>query len=201
MLYYVLPATQASLLQYGQAHADNVSGNGAMIIEVILTLSAMVQMYLSSDKDAALGSAMLYLLVETVCKALWVPYLEWWYRGNPEQLKAEKKLLELRIVYEAVGEKMCIMVGPFIAHTLAPALQNDDDDEYERNTPSELAEIAGIFLLMEEVVDALGLVIMARFRIYALRVRPQLSMRNVVLLGVTIADIYGANKMAVLALK
>ena len=104
-------------------------------------------------------------------------------------------------MHEAVGEKMCIMIGPFIAHTLAPALQNDDDDEYERNTPTELAEIAGIFLLMEEVVDALGLVIMARFRIYALRVRPQLSARVVLLLGVMTGTAFCAAKMAVLALQ
>ena len=42
---------------------------------------------------------------------------------------------------------------------------------------------------------------MARFRIYALRVRPQLSMRSAVFLGLTICLVYGAGKMAVLTLR
>ena len=139
----------------------------------------------------------MYLLVEVAGKALWVPYIERHHRNDPERLKTEKKTLELRLVYEAIGEKMCIMTGPFIAIALAPTMQGDDDDAHFM-TPSELAEVGTWYLAMEEVVDALVLVMMARFNIYALRVRPTLSARVTLNQGLLCSCIFGFIKMGAL---
>ena len=124
-----------------------------------------------------------------------------YYQGDPEQLKKEKKLLELRVVYEAVAEKSQIMVGPVLAHLLNEATKKvkDDDDAAAKNMkPGMLFEIMGIYLGAEEAVDMLGLVIMARFSIYALRVRPQVRARNTLMLGLLMACAYGFIKMAAL---
>lgn len=177
-LYHTMPMAQNLMIKYGQAHVDRVSGEVATAVETSLTQAAVTMMFQSSTSSAALGSALLYLLVEVAIKAMWVPYLEWYYSNDPETLKTEKKFLEVRIVYEAVGEKICIMIGPFFAYALSQAVRSDDGgDDDDTATPSELAEIAGVYLAMEEVVDMLGLVVMASRSIYALRVRPQLSLR------------------------
>ena len=70
------------------------------------------------------------------------------------------------------------MVGPVFAYALSQTVQSDDDGAADAAaTPSELAQIAGIYLAMEELVDMLGLVVLARFNIYALRVRPHLGVQ------------------------
>ena len=145
----------------------------------------------------------MYLLVEVTAKALYKPYIEWYYSNDPEGLAKEKRLLEVRVVNEAIGEKMCIMMGPFIAHALGPALRRGlDDDDHVQTTPGELAEIGGTYLLMEEMVDALVIVLLARYSIYALRVRPQLSMRSaLIMLGWLTSCIFGFMKMAALGLQ
>ena len=96
---------QKSLITYGQAHVDRVSDEMATGVETALTQAAVTMMFQSSSRSAALGSALVYLLVEVTIKATWVPYLEWYYSNDPQALKTEKKFLEVRIVYEAVGEK------------------------------------------------------------------------------------------------
>ena len=173
-------------------------GGAATATEVVLTQSATTMMYLSESKSTALTSAGVYLLVELTAKALWKPYIEWYYSNDPEGLAKEKRLLEVRVVNEAIGEKVCIMMGPFLAHALGPALRRGLDDDHIQTTPGELAEIGGTYLLMEEVVDALVIVLLARHSIYALRVRPQMSVRSSVTLGWLTSCVFGWMKMAAL---
>ena len=64
--------------------------------------------------------------------------------------------------------------------------------------PGELAEIACIYLAMEEIVDMLTLVMWAKHGIYALRVRPQPSLRSTLYFSLGAACVYGFLKMAAL---
>ena len=141
------------------------------------------------------------MLAEVAGEATWVPYLEYHYRNNPEGLAKEKKFLEMRLVGEAIGEKLCIMTGPLTAFALNQAMRRhiDDDEEQAAPTPGELAEIAAIYLAMEEVVDMLTLVLMVTCSIYALRVRPQMSVRTCIFQGLVMSCCYGFLKMAALA--
>ena len=196
----MMPIMEPALVkQGGQEYADRVMGDTATSFEVILTQSATTMMYMSESKSTALASASVYLLVEVTAKALYKPYIEWYYSNDAEGLAKEKRLLEVRVVNEAIGEKMCIMMGPFLAHALGPALRRGcDDDDHVQTTPGELAEIGGTYLLMEEMVDALVIVLLARYSINALRVRPRLSVRSSLVLGLLTSGVFGFMKMAAL---
>mgnify|MGYP006903299709 CR=1 FL=1 len=200
-LYYLLPIVEPGLLKFGgRQYADRIMGDTTTSYECIVTQTPIVLMFLSSDKSTALSSAALYLLVEITVKACWLPYLEWHYRGDPEGLAREKKFLELRLVGEAIGEKMCIMTGPITAYALNQAMRHHaGDDDMTTATPAELAENMGIYLAMEEMVDMLTLVMMAKYGIYALRVHPKLSVRMLLFQGLAMACGYGFTKMAALA--
>ena len=89
-------------------------------------------------------------------------------------------------MHEAIGEKMCIMAGPFCAYAINLTLHADDDNS--KNPRSDkLLEIAGVYFAIEEVVDMLGFIMMASYGIHALRVRPQVRPRNTLVLGLLIA--------------
>lgn len=101
-------------------------------------------------------------------------------------------------VSEAIGEKMCIIAGPFCAYAIDVSLRNDDDDDSKELRSDELLEIATVYFAMKEVVDMLGLVVVASYGIYAPRVKPHMRARNKLVIGFLTACIYGFVKIAAL---
>ena len=98
----------------------------------------------------------------------------------------------LRFMGFAIGTRMTVIrlpSGGLLLHSPVPV-----DDRLA----GELAEIGGTYLLMEEMVDALVIVLLARYSIYALRVRPQMSARSSLTLGWLTSCIFGFMKMAAL---
>ena len=80
-------------------------------------------------------------------------------------------MLEVRLVYEEIGEKLCLIVAPFISYSL--------DRGKEENSPGEQLAVATFCVFMiEEVVDSIFLVVMAEHGVNALRVKPAFNLRT-----------------------
>ena len=80
-------------------------------------------------------------------------------------LRSALDMLEVRLVYEEVGEKLCLLAAPFIVYRL-------DRDKEETATGGELAFATFCVFMIEEAVDSLLLIVMAKHGVNALRVKP-----------------------------
>ena len=93
-------------------------------------------------------------------------------------------MLEVRLVYEEVGEKLSILVAPLIAYSL---------DSGNKGTPSaeQLTFATFCMFAMEELVDSLLLIVMAKHGVNALRVKPAFNLRTALTLGFLIGAEFG----------
>ena len=98
-------------------------------------------------------------------------------------------MLEVRLVYEEVGEKLCLLVAPMIAYSLGLGKE-------ETATAEQLAFATLCVFAMEEVVDLLLLIVMAKHGVNALRVKPAFDLRTALFLGFLIAATFGGLQIA-----
>ena len=98
-------------------------------------------------------------------------------------------MLEVRLVYEEVGEKLCLLVAPFIVFSL-------DRGKEDTSTTGELAFATFCVFVIEEIVDSLLLIVMAKNGVNALRVKPAFNLRTALILGLLIATVFGFLQVA-----
>ena len=89
-------------------------------------------------------------------------------------------MLEVRLVYEEVGEKLCLAVAPFVAYSL-------DRGKKETASAEQLAIATVCVFFMEEAVDLLLLIVMAKHGVNALRIRPVFNLRVALFFGFIVA--------------
>ena len=111
------------------------------------------------------------------------------HEGDPAALRRALDMLEVRLVYEEVGEKLCLLVAPMIAYSLGRGKE-------ETATAEQLAFATFCVFAMEEVVDLLLLIVMAKHGVNALRVKPAFNLRTALMLGLIIAGVFGFLQIA-----
>ena len=94
-------------------------------------------------------------------------------------------MLEVRLVYEEVGEKLCLLVAPFLVYSL-------DRDKEEAASVEQLA-FATFLRFYDEVVDLLLLIVMAKNGANALQVKPAFNLRSGLIVGFVIG--YGCGQL------
>ena len=111
------------------------------------------------------------------------------HEGDPVGLRSALDTLEVRLVYEEVGEKLCLLVAPFLVYSL-------DRGKEETAAAGQLALATFCVFMIEEVVDSLLLIVMAKNGVNALRVKPAFNLRTALLLGFAIAAMFGILRIA-----
>ena len=92
-------------------------------------------------------------------------------------------------MYEEIGEKLAILVSPFLAYYL-------DRGKETRVQAGRLAVVTLCVFAMEELVDSLLLIVMVKHEVNALRVKPAFSLRAALLLSAFIATMFGGLQIA-----
>ena len=115
------------------------------------------------------------------------------YENQPEELRQALSLFEYRLLYEQIGEKYCILAAPFMAYMLSKDLEKED-----RPSVEQPRDVTGITFAMEEFVDVVLNIAMARVGVNTLRVTPQLKMKLVLMLGFASGAMYGFLRVAVI---
>ena len=98
-------------------------------------------------------------------------------------------MLEVRLVYEEVGEKLCILVAPFLAYYL-------DRGKEDRARGGQLVVATLCIFGMEELVDSLLLIVMVKHGVNALRVKPAFSLRVALFLSALVGGMFGGLQVA-----
>ena len=109
-------------------------------------------------------------------KQAYLGYYRLRHEGDPAGLRMALDTLEVRLVYEEVGEKLCLLVAPFVVYSL-------DRDKEGTASAEQLAFATFCVFMIEEVVDTLLLIVMAKHGVNALRVKPTFSLRSALILG------------------
>ena len=122
-------------------------------------------------------------------KQAYLGYYRLRHEGDPAGLRMALDTLEVRLVYEEVGEKLCLLVAPLIAYSL-------DRGKEGASTVGELAFATLCVFAIEEVVDSLLLIVMAKHGVNALRVKPAFNLRSALFLGCVIATVFGFLQIA-----
>ena len=174
---------------FSQAEIDAALGNLAVACEVALALPPIVLLMRNPSFGATLGSAFTLMALEVFGKQAYLGYFRLRHEGDPVALRGALDMLEVRLVYEEVGEKLCLLVAPFIAYSL-------DRGKEERATIEQLAFATFCVFAMEEVVDSLLLIVMAKNGVNALRVKPAFNLRTALYLGIGTATVFGFLQMA-----
>ena len=120
-------------------------------------------------------------------------YFKQRHAHDPDKLRQALDIIETRMVYEQIGEKYCLLVAPFMAYMLSKDLEKED-----RPSMEQLGEVTGITFAMEEFVDAMLAIAMARLEVNALRVTPRLNARFVLILGFLSGSAYGGMRAAMI---
>ena len=123
------------------------------------------------------------LLVEVMSKYSYLRFYQLKFRGDPVSFQKALDVLEVRIVYEQIAEKISIIAAPFVAYNLG---------DHSWAVAGRMAYVAAIIFAMEEVIDTAMNIEMARHGVNSLRVRPRLSARLMLLLGSVIGANYGS---------
>ena len=185
-LSVMLPIFQKNMAAVGQPQAeiDAALGNLALVFEGGLALPAITLLMRNPSLGATLGSAFTLMCLEVFGKQAYLGYFRLRYEGDPPALRRALDMLEVRLVYEEIGEKVCLLVAPFIAHSL-------DRGKEGRASAEQLAFATFYVFAMEEVVDALLLIVMAKCGVNALRVKPAFNLRTALFVGLGVAVIFG----------
>ena len=85
---------------------------------------------------AAVGSALTLMVLEVVGKQAYLTYFRLRHEGNLTALRSALDMLEVRLVYEEVGEKLCILVAPFLAYMLDRGKEGSLFLSHNDQTPS-----------------------------------------------------------------
>ena len=104
------------------------------------------------------------MAVEVAGKHAYLAYFRKRHENDAEGLRKALDVLEIRIVYEEIGEKIAIFVAPFVVTRLDPG-----------RSAMRLAGFAALLFAIEEVVDVVLVIVMARYEVNALRVKPKAS--------------------------
>ena len=101
-----------------QAEINAMLGNVALAFEATLALPAIVLFMRNPSLGATVGSAFTLMALEVLGKQAYLGYYR--LRHEATRLVSREALdrLEVQLVYEEVGEKLCLLVAPFIAHVL-----------------------------------------------------------------------------------
>ena len=83
-------------------------------------------------------------------------------------------------MYEEIGEKLCLLVAPLLAFSL-------DRDKEGTASAGDLAFATFCIFALEEVVDLLLLIVMAKHGVNALRIRPVFNLRVALFFGFIVA--------------
>ena len=190
-LSVLLPTTQKDMEHTGntQAEIDSTLGNVSVAFEVCLALPAVALLMRNPSFGAIVGSAFTLMAVEVFGKQAYLAFYRMRHEGDPVGLRKALDVLEVRLVYEEVGEKLCLLVAPFIAYSL-------DRDKDGRASGEQLALATLCVFVIEEVVDSVLLIVMAKNGVNALRVKPAFNVRTALLLGCMIAAMFGALQIA-----
>ena len=92
-------------------------------------------------------------------------------------------------MYEEIGEKLCLLVAPLIAYSL-------DRGKEDRASVEQLAFATFCVFMIEEVVDMVLLIVMAKHGVNALHVKPAFNLRTALLLGLLIGGEFGYLQIA-----
>ena len=96
---------------------------------------------------ATIGSAFTLMALEVFGKQAYLGYYRLRHEGDPANLRRALDTLEVRLVYEEVGEKLCILVAPLVAYYL--------DRGREAAAPVEQLIVATVCVFAtEELVDS-----------------------------------------------
>ena len=107
-----------SSMSYPQSDIDAMIGSVAVGFEIALALPPIALLMRNPSLGATLGSALMLMGVEVIGKQAYLGYFRLRYEGDPEGLNIALDMLEVRLVYEEVGEKLCILVAPLVAYYL-----------------------------------------------------------------------------------
>ena len=185
-LSVLLPICQKSMADQGgtKAEIDAFLGSTALAFEIVLALPAFAFLMRNPSVEAAFGSAITLMVLEVVGKQAYLAYFRLRHDGDPAALRSALDMLEVRLVYEEVGEKLCILVAPILAYML-------DRGKEGRAPIGQLFLATFCIFAMEELVDSLLLIVMARHGVNALHVKPTFNLRMALKLGVLIAAEFG----------
>ena len=190
-LSIMLPIIQKNMADMGnsQSEIDSALGNVALGCEVGLALPAIALLMRNPSLGATIGSAFTLMALEVFGKQAYLGYYRLRHEGDPANLRRALDTLEVRLVYEEVGEKLCLLVAPLIAYSL-------DRGKEGASTVGELAFATLCVFAIEEVVDSLLLIVMAKHGVNALRVKPAFNLRSALFLGCVIATVFGFLQIA-----
>ena len=190
-LTFALPSTQRAMARAGhsQPEIDESLGNIALAYEVVLALPAIVLLMRNPSLEATLSSAFTLLGLEVAGKHAYLGYIRLRHEGDRAGLRKTLDMLEIRLVYEEVGEKLCILVSPLLAYYL-------DRGKEDRARGGQLVVASLCIFGMEELVDSLLLILMVKHGVNALRVKPAFSLRVALILSGYIAAMFGALQIA-----
>merc|ERR550514_1142201 len=92
---------------------------------------------------------------------------------------AAHRALQKRFVHESIAEKHSIMTAPLIAFLFLPRHKN--------GTMMTMARAGLAYIGMEECVDVLVILVLARFGVHLTRERPAFTVRDAVMSGLVVA--------------
>ena len=135
-LSVMLPLTQRNMAKMGHtlADIDAALGTVALTFEAALALPAITLLMRNPSLGAAVGSAFTLMALEVFGKQAYLGYYRLRHEGDPVGLRTALDTLEVRLVYEEVGEKLCLLVAPFLAYSL-----DRDKEETETASVEQLA--------------------------------------------------------------
>ena len=176
-----LPIIQGQMvgMSMPQSDIDALLGNLATVLEAILAMPSFVLLFRQASLDAALASAVSLVLVEVAGKHAFLTHVRLRHEGNAEGLRRTLDIHEVRLVYEEIGEKMCIVTAPFIALMM----------DRNRDVP-QLVRLTVYVLAVEEIADVLLIIMCAQHEVNVLRVKPRASGRYAVALVFALAGMY-----------
>ena len=185
-LSVLLPLMQANMGHMGhtQSEIDAALGNIAVTFESILALPPIALLMRNPSLGATIGSAFTLMALEVFGKQAYLGYFRLRHEGDPAALRGALDMLEVRLVYEEVGEKLCLLVAPFIVYSL-------DRGKEGRASGEQLALATFCIFSIEEVVDSLLLIVMAKNGVNALRVKPVFNLRTALMLGFMVSSGFG----------
>ena len=134
-------------------------------------------------------SALTLMILEVIGKQAYLAYFRLRHEADPVALRNALDMLEVRLVYEEVGEKLTILVAPFLAYML-------DRGKEGRASVAQLSLATFCVYAMEELVDSLLLIVMAKHGVNALRVKPAFNLRTALYLGCGISAAFGFLQIA-----
>ena len=149
-------------------------------METNMNLTPVTAMFATNSRlGNTMISGFLYLFIEVTGKGAILAYTNDKHRGDEAAANAAHRTLQVRFVHESIAEKHSIMTAPLIAFLFLPR---------HKNVTMRTMLRAGLaYIGMEECVDVLVILVLARFGVHLTRERPAFTVRDAVFYGLMVA--------------